>query len=223
MSIDSALQNDYADALAFVGNSLLAPMSMTSPVGLDPEFWAAFPDFDDSAVAQATASLEEWAKAKAESVPSADDAIRDVSVEYTKLFVGPPSPLAPPWETMNGATEVTVGFGQPTFQMKQLLRDAGLQLSNENHQYEDHMGIELLYASELARRSVSPEVASSATLETEGQPANMSTAMPMPLSQFLVEHPLSWIDTLSQKVQAAAEDGYYHHLLQLAKALMQVA
>lgn len=223
MGIDSALQNDYADALAFVGNSLLAPMSMTSPVGLDPEFWAAFPTFGDAAIVRETAALEEWAHAKAEAVPNADDAVLDISVEYTKLFVGPPSPLAPPWETMNGATGVTVGFGEPTFQMKRLLRDAGLQLSNENRQYEDHMGIELLYASELARRSMQPDAASSATPETEDQPADAAAVVPVSLQQFLAEHPLSWIDTLSQKVQAAAEDGYHLHLLQLAKALMQAA
>ena len=40
-----------SEAYAFVGNSLLRPMTMTSPVGLDPAFWKAFPVFDDNAVA----------------------------------------------------------------------------------------------------------------------------------------------------------------------------
>lgn len=31
--------------------------------------------------------------------------------------------------------------------MRALLRNAGLEVSNENNQYADHVGIELLYAS----------------------------------------------------------------------------
>ena len=40
-----------SEAYAFIGNSLLKPMTMTSTVGLDPAFWEAFPSFDDEAVA----------------------------------------------------------------------------------------------------------------------------------------------------------------------------
>ena len=32
-----------SEAYAFIGNSLLKPMTMTSTVGLDPAFWEAFP------------------------------------------------------------------------------------------------------------------------------------------------------------------------------------
>ena len=42
-----------SEAYAFIGNSLLKPMTMTSTVGLDPAFWEAFPSFDDEAVAEA--------------------------------------------------------------------------------------------------------------------------------------------------------------------------
>ena len=41
-----------SEAYAFIGNSLLKPMTMTSTVGLDPAFWEAFPSFDDEAVAE---------------------------------------------------------------------------------------------------------------------------------------------------------------------------
>lgn len=201
--------NDLADAFAFVGNSLLLPMNQTAAVGLSPAFWEAFPHFDSPAVEGAADALAQWAQAN--SSKSEEDAVRDVSVEYTKLFVGPPSPQAAPWETMNGATETTVGFGEPTFQMKQLLREAGLEVSNSNNQYEDHMGIELLYASELARR---------AAQEADDQQAQQVANQ---LRGFLAEHPLKWVDTFAAKVQAAAPGGYFERLLALAKALMLVA
>ena len=196
-----------ADAYAFVGNSLLRPMSQTSFVGLDPQFWEAFPRFGSAAVDEAATRLARWAAAGS-AVPEADR-VRDVSVEYTRLFVGPPSPVAPPWETMNRNEGVTVGFGEPTFQMRQLLRDAGLELSNENRQYEDHMGIELLYLSELCRRVGADDA--------EGDADALD-----PLRAFVREHPLAWINWFAAKVAQDAPDGYYAGLLSLAKVLLEL-
>ena len=44
-----------SEAYAFLGNSLLKPMSQTSDAGLSPEFWEAFPTFGSNAVACAAA------------------------------------------------------------------------------------------------------------------------------------------------------------------------
>ena len=222
---------EFADALAFLGNSLLLPISMTAPVGLDPAFWASFHGFDDEAVSSAAEGLCAWIAERFGS--SAEQLVRDVSVEYTRLFVGPPAPLAPPWETMNGAAETSVGFGEATFQMKQLIRDAGLAFVGQNRQYEDHMGIELLYASELARRIAAGESgerldADGALRENgEGPAAAAPPALPVhsvtpeQLRTFLADHPLKWIGTLKERVAEAAPDGYYLCLLQLADALMR--
>ena len=49
MGIDSmagAELRELAQMYAFLGNSLLRPMNQTKGPGLDPEFWAALPDFD---------------------------------------------------------------------------------------------------------------------------------------------------------------------------------
>ena len=51
-----------SEAYAFIGNSLLKPMTMTSPVGLDPAFWESFPTFDDAAVAEAVAVCARYAE-----------------------------------------------------------------------------------------------------------------------------------------------------------------
>ena len=86
-----------SEAYAFVGNSLLRPMTMTSPVGLDPAFWKAFPVFDDNAVARAVEACACYAEGAAQRTGAGEDGPQRVSVEYTRLFVGPPSPAAPPW------------------------------------------------------------------------------------------------------------------------------
>ena len=190
----------YANACAFIGNSLLKPMSQTETVGLDPAFWSAFPHFDDPVILQAKEALIQWAK-KA-SVLDEGQAIQGVSVEFTHLFVGPPSPAAPPWETVNREEGVTVGFGQPTFAMQGILRDMGLVVSNENNQYADHMGIEHLTLSAMCRRVGAGQM--------DGEV----------VCAFMCEHPAAWVSTFHGKVHDAVPGGYYDHLLALAEALL---
>lgn len=140
-----------SEACAFIGNSLMLPMSQTARVGADPAFWAAFPDLGDEDVRAAADALVVWARrASAEGEQAAVDA---ASLEHTHLFVGPPKPAAAPWETFHrGSSEVSVGFGQATYEMRVLLREAGLELSGPSNQYEDHMGVEMLLLSEYCRR-----------------------------------------------------------------------
>ena len=201
-----------AQMYAFLGNSLLRPMSQTKGPGLDPEFWAALPDFDDEAVGLALDDLCDFAAVSQARQAAGTDMVTEVSLEYTKLFVGPPSPAAAPWETYYPSIpegvevpEPTSGFGEPTFRMRALLREAGLELANENHQFEDHIGIELLYLSVLYERVAAGDDEAIAKAEA-----------------FITEHPGRWIDRLMAKVDDAFPQGYIRLLLRLAKALMNL-
>ncbi len=203
-----------ADALAFCGNSLLAPMTQTASVGLDQAFWKAFPAFGSVQVAQASQTCAVWANEFCARCDAAgQDAVTRCAVEYTQLFVGPPRPAAAPWETAYRAAaagaDTAVGFGQATFEMREALREAGLQLSNENHQYEDHMGVELLLLSELCRRAAEG-----------GQAA--SDAAAAKAAAFAAEHPAAWVGAFRAKVAAAVPDGYFANLLGVVSALLKV-
>lgn len=199
-----------ADALAFCGNSLLAPMTQRTGVGLDPGFWESFPLFGDQGVADAVQDCAVWA-AEFERRCQADgqSAVERCAIEYTRLFVGPPRPAAVPWETAHRAVadgaDSAVGFGQATFEMRELLRNAGLQLCNENRQYEDHMGIELLLLSELCRRAAASDGLAAAEV-----------------SAFATDHPAAWVERLRSAVAEAVPDGYYAGLLGVAAALLNV-
>ena len=199
-----------ADTLAFCGNSLLAPMTQRTGVGLDPGFWESFPLFGDQGVADAVQDCAVWA-AEFERRCQVDgqSAVERCAIEYTRLFVGPPRPAAAPWETAHRAVAVgadsTVGFGQATFEMRELLRNAGLQLCNENRQYEDHMGIELLLLSELCRRAAA----------SDGLAAAEASA-------FAADHPAAWVEGLRSAAAEAVPDGYYAGLLGVAAALLNV-
>lgn len=226
MIMNVAAWRDLADAYAFLGNSLLRPMTQTADVGLDPDFWAAFPDFGDEGVAHAIDSMALWAEGRAGR--GREKVATDVSVEYAALFVGPPSPAAPPWETFNRREGVTVGFGEPTFQMREVLRGLGLEAAGPSNQYDDHLGIELLCLSEMCRRrawalDLAATVREAAVREAE---AGDSAAVVRELSDdevaaFIVDHPLGWIDVLEAKVETAYPDGYFVHLLTLARALLE--
>lgn len=212
-----------ADALAFCGNSLLAPMTQTANVGLDPAFWEAFPTFGDEGVARAAQSCAMWAVAFGQQCESADqDAVTRCAVEYTRLFVGPPRPAAAPWETAYRAAaagvEASVGFGQATFEMRELLREAGLGLSNENHQYEDHMGIELLLLSELFRRAAAVDGDAAGAVAVDD-----AAALARKAASFAAEHPAAWVDAFRAKVTEAVPDGYFASLLGMVEALLRVA
>lgn len=211
MTCDAATWTNYAEALAFVGNSLLAPMNQTGTVGLEPEFWKSFPSFDDIHVAMALEQLGAYAAAAQKLASEGGNPVQQASVEYTKLFVGPPRPAAAPWETMYrpGSEGATVGFGQATFEMRHLLREAGLEVSNENNQYADHIGIELLYASVLCTRIAEAEGGSADQSELEGQ-----------LASFAETHPLTWIGKLQSAVAETEPAGYIALLLELGRALL---
>lgn len=213
-----------AEAYAFLGNSLLRPMTQTADVGLSAEFWAAFPDFGSEEVAHAVDSLALWAEAR--TAAGLERTAQDAAVEYTALFVGPPSPVAPPWETMNRREDVTVGFGEPTFQMREVLRGLGLEAAGPSNQYEDHLGIELLCLSEMCRRrawalglaETAREVA--ARDSAAGAEVLADELTDEAVATFIEEHPLGWIEALEVKVEAAYPDGYFVHLLTLTRALL---
>lgn len=195
----------YADAFAFIGNSLLKPMSQTETVGLDPAFWEAFPDFGDQDVRTALDACTAFASGAQARAAAGEDMVQQVSVEHTRLFVGPPSPAAPPWETMGREAAATVGFGEPTVAMQSVLRGMGLEVSNENNQYADHMGIELLALAEMMCR-----VSAGTMDEAE-------------MRSFVQAHPGGWVDRLHGSVQTAAPGGYFDALLGLAEALLTAA
>ncbi len=191
----------FAEAFAFLGNSLMEPPLKTGGFSVDPSFWEDFPTFESAAVCGATASLVEYLERLASNVEF--DPVTDVSVEFTRLFVGPPSPGAAPWETMYRGEGTRVGFGAATFEMRELMRGSGLQVSGDSNQYEDHMGIELLYLSVLCRKVA------------DGEEIGFGQ-----ISDFIEAHPGAWIEKLSAQVAQSAPDGYYVRFLALCSALL---
>lgn len=192
----------HARMYAFLGNSLLAPMRLDASCGLSEEFWGSFErDGTNERARGGIAKLKAYARGVAGK--AREDAVRAVSVEFARLFIGPPKPLAPPWESM--AKGSPVGFGEPTSNMRAVLREAGLVLDGPSNQYDDHMGVELLYLSVMCDRF--SQKAPSMDEEIE-------------LRTFIAERPLGWIPLFYEAVRKAAPGGYYEGLVELTWGLL---
>lgn len=215
-----------SELYAFLGNSLLDPMNRTETVGLDVGFWIAISKMFNGSLENEATALASWADDHVKE--NRERVVRDVSVEFTHLFVGPPKPAAPPWESAYGNTESHVGFGAATHEMRGIMRDMGLSLRNENNQYEDHIGIELLIASEMCRRianGLSCDAAGDVAEEIDATPqcGDSSEDDVMDAARFVEyvnEHPLRWIGKMRARVSAEAPDGYFARVLGLAEAAL---
>lgn len=194
---------------AFFGNSLLSPMNRTETVGLDPAFWRDLAGLLDGAIAGPAQDCAAWAE-RAAGDCSRDELVQRVSVEFTHLFVGPPSPAAPPWESANGPVGSHVGFGEATYQMRERLRAVGLAQCGSSNQFEDHLGIELLYLSELCRRIADAQASTCGSADAQVEE----------LEHFVREHPLCWIGRFYDKVALSRPDGYFVHVLDCARTLL---
>ena len=193
-----------AEVLSFLGNSLLHPMTSETSIGLRESFWDAMAD--ELAAARcshphATLGVERLKRYARTAANVRKGSVERVAVEYARLFLGPPKPAAPPWETMYAARGRVgeVGFGRATFDMRRLLREAGLAVRGSNNQYPDHMGLELLY---MAARCKS-------FAENPPTPDDERA-----LARFAAEHPVSWAPALREAVEAAAPEGYYRGVVE---------
>jgi TorA maturation chaperone TorD len=213
-----------SDLYAFFGNSLLKVMTEQSAVGLDPAVWEGFPLQGANACLQgglslgvANEHLQKGLDALLSCTRKLDAlgrtaAVERVGVEYTKLFVGPGRPAAPPWESLyrEGGTAL---FGQPTFDMRRLLAQRGLKAGEGFHQLEDHLGFELLYLGACGAAFVE-------------MPPDAAPATPPPSAEaikeqqdFIRTHPLSFIGQMLQAADKAVAEssfvGYYPALIEL--------
>lgn len=133
-------------------------------------------------------------------------------VEYTHLFIGPPSPAVAPWETMHTPGNTSVGFGEATVDMKHRLSRKGLTLASGKHQYEDHIGIELLYASELLGEiSQTADEQNAFTQQVEARKAWVE----------FCDARLWWMSDFSVQLKQSFPEGFYAALARYTHALIR--
>ncbi|HBT95361.1 MAG TPA: hypothetical protein DEB24_04375 [Coriobacteriia bacterium] len=122
--------------------------------------------------------------------------------------MGPGTPDAPPWETLyrDGGK---VLFGQPTFDMKKLFTEQGYKVGAATHQFEDHIGFELLYVA----------------LRYAEHGGELSNTTAREITGFIYKHPLSFLERMQNKAEESCRvkpgaPGYYPALLALTRAIL---
>lgn len=219
--MDNSQWEAYGCAYAFAGNELLVPMNRSGErAGLDPCFWETVPVADNDHAFNGASRLRayaERARSAAHETPEglaySDDShvpgVLASSVEFAHLFIGPPKPAVDPWETLQDPrNERHIGFGSATRDMRRLLAQEGFQLADGKRQYEDHMGIELLFASALCDKVCSARA--DARDDAEEQAIS-----------FIKVHPLRWMDRFRSRVEEERPEGYYAPLLEYAQGMLE--
>lgn len=95
--------------------------------------------------------------------------------------------------------------------MRELLRNAGLEVRNENNQYEDHIGLELLFLSELCRRRAEGE---------DDQLAGDAVCGDAAMLAFVNKHPLGWMALCIMLFERSPPQGYIDGVLGVAESLL---
>ena len=183
----------YEKAFAWLGNAMLVSPNLFGDTLPIADIWKVFPSINkeiDLMVSDILQFIEEQ-----------EDFITSASLEYAQLFIGPPEPKAFPWQS-NYEENIDYGFGKSAIDMREIIRGLGLSTTNEFKQYDDHIGMELIVASELIK-----------SMETKKRSSQE-------IKEYLLTYPIHWIDDLAGKVHEHYPDGYYYKVLKIVKEIL---
>lgn len=135
------------------------------------------------------------------------DALR---CDYTRLFVGPGRPLAPPWESIYTDAE-RLHFAEDTLRVRAAYRRHGLQVTNLGREPDDHLGFELDFLRRLC--------ATALERADEGQWSDVSTILDDQRA-FLDDHLLTWVPAWAADVSAHAHTSFYRGMAALLMAFL---
>lgn len=136
------------------------------------------------------------------------EVLKDMKVEYNRLFVGPGHVAAPPYEsvykTRNADNEIGVVMGDAAIAVKRFYRQAGIELSDGFKDLPDHIAVELQFMAHLC------------SLEAESQEDGKDSLNSMQ-AKFLTEHLGSWIADFSHAVCHSMHSDFYCSIARLAE------
>ena len=111
--------------------------------------------------------------------------------EYTRLFIGPVSLVAPPWESVYGQQDALL-FQESTLEVRNTYRRFGLIPEGYPHVADDSLALELHFMTLLAQRSLDAFYA--------GEDADLSESL-TGASDFLRKHLLVWVPKFTERMK----------------------
>jgi TorA maturation chaperone TorD len=139
--------------------------------------------------------------------------LTDLTWDYRRLFVGPDRLKAYPWESVYLGKDHIL-FDEQTIAVRQLYWQAGLQVSRQRREPEDHIGLELAFMTHLCSQALgaierSDHAALADHLNTQ--------------RDFLRDHLLCWTPAFAQAVIQHADTDYYRGVAYLLLGTLDTA
>ena len=138
--------------------------------------------------------------------------LESLLVDYTKLFLGPPQPLARPYGSFWLTGETTL-WQDSTLAVLHLYEEAGFDLDDEFREAPDHVAVELEFLYLLTFR------------QNEARRAGLTDVLlnwQQLEAVFLGKHLGAWIDRFAAAVKAGAETAFYRNLAELTERFIRI-
>lgn len=139
------------------------------------------------------------------------DFISKLRSEYTRLFVGPLSLVAPPWESVYYGDDGML-FQESTLKVREFYRSFGLLPEGYPHVADDSLALELAFMTELAKRSADAFAAD----DTDALKHNLEGS-----AAFLREHLLVWIPYFLKKMADSTTDYMYPQICLILESFIK--
>lgn len=128
-----------------------------------------------------------------------EDTVSSLDGEYNRLFVGPGTLLAAPWESVY-ATKDRLIFQEQTLQVRNFYRKFGLEIERIYHEPDDHIGLELIFVAHLASLALSA---------MENQDQKEFDRLILAQWEFLSDHLLKWAFEWTRDVREFSKQDFF--------------
>ena len=125
--------------------------------------------------------------------------LEEAKDEYTRLFIGPVSLVAPPWESVYGQKDAML-FQESTLEVRNTYRQFGLIPEGYPHVADDSLALELHFMALLAQRGLDAFYAG----KYDDLAADLSGS-----ADFLKKHLLVWVPKFLERMKGARSNILY--------------
>jgi TorA maturation chaperone TorD len=141
-----------------------------------------------------------------------DEVLVDTWAEYTRLFIGPSPPLAPPYESLQREADEERRFkGETWMNVKEWFLNDGFILEDQKV-LEDHAGIEFEYMQLTSIKAVE--------LVRKGDKESLRNLL-MRQKKFLEEHLIKWIPKLCAEIEEKTKSPFYRSFAKFTRIFIK--
>lgn len=140
------------------------------------------------------------------------EALDKIDSGFTRLFVGPDTPEATPWESYFLGGERTL-FGKITLEVRHAYRQQRLLPAGYPNAADDHIAIELDFLARLAERAEASYVDGESSATVESLAAS---------KKFLQEHTTKWVHLLASKIRESKYSDFYSEAVAVLVAFLDI-